>query len=291
MSTSSEQPDNTYVIDTESSAEMARLMRQDQLVTQGMGGLFPEGVDFSRVESIVDIGCGPGGWVLETAFEHRDIEVVGVDISQKMIMYAQAQARAQNLTNASFAIMNALEPLAFPDNSFDVVNVRLIVAFMLPELWPTFMQECLRIARPGGIVRFSEIEWGFSNKPSYEKMCELFCRALTAAGQSFSPNGLHLGIVPMLRRFVQDAGCDNVQKMAHVLEFSSGTESHDSFFYNFASVFKLLQPFIMKWHIAKQEELNQLYQQTLIDMQADDFCAVWILLTVWGYKPLIASPL
>jgi ubiquinone/menaquinone biosynthesis C-methylase UbiE len=289
MATSSEQPENTYVIDTESSAEMARLMRQDQLVTQEMGGLFPEGMDFAGVERIVDIACGPGGWVLETAFEHRDIEVVGVDISHKMISYAQAQARAQNLANASFSVMNVLEPLDFPDDSFDIVNVRFIVAFMLPEIWPKFVQECLRITRPGGIVRFTETEWGFSNKLAFARMNELFCKAFAKAGQSFSPNGIHLGILPMLRRFVQEAGCEKVQKMAHVLEFSSGTESHDSFFHNHASGFKLLQPFMLKWNVATQEELNQLYQQTLIDMQSDDYCALWIILTVWGYKPLVAA--
>jgi ubiquinone/menaquinone biosynthesis C-methylase UbiE len=284
MTLPAEQPENTYVIDTESSAEMARLMRQDQAVTQEMGGLFPEGIDFSAVERIVDIACGPGGWVLEAAFEHRDIEVVGVDISHKMITYAQAQAKAQKLTNATFSVMNVLESLDFPDNSFDVVNVRFIVAFMLPEIWPKFVQECLRIARPGGIVRLTEVEWGFSNKFAYAKLDELFCQAFTRAGQSFSPNGIHLGILPMLRRFVQDAGCENVRKMAHVLEFSSGTESHDSFFHNHASFFKLLQPFIVKWGVATQEELDQLYQQALIDMQADDFCAIWLALTVWGTK-------
>lgn len=56
------QPENTYVIDAESAAEMARLMRQDQLMTAGMGGIFPEQIDLSGVQRVLDLACGPGGW-------------------------------------------------------------------------------------------------------------------------------------------------------------------------------------------------------------------------------------
>jgi ubiquinone/menaquinone biosynthesis C-methylase UbiE len=280
------QPENTYVVDAESSAEMARLMRQEQLITEGMGGLFPEGIDLLHADRILDIACGPGGWVIETAFAYPHIEVIGVDISHRMITYAQAQANAQGLTNASFAIMNAMEPLDFPDNSFDVVNARLIVAFMLPEIWPAFVRECVRILRPGGIVRFTDLEWGFSNKPAFEQMSDLASLVLSRAGRSFSQNGTHLALIAMLRRFVQDAGCTDINKMAHIIEFSSGTEAHDGFYHDMASAFKLLQPFIIKWQVATQEELDQIYQQMLFEMQEDDFCAVWVFLTVWGHKPL-----
>ena len=282
---SRETQDNTYVIDSESAAEMARLMRQDHLLTQGMGGLFPEGLDLSHVQAVLDIACGPGGWVQEVAFAHTEIEAVGVDISERMIAYANAQARAQNLSNASFQVMNALKPLDFPAASFDLVNTRLIVAFMLPETWPIFVQEGKRLLRPGGILRMTDLEWGLSNKPAFEKICDQFNQALHKAGQSFSANGTHMGILPMLRRFARDAGFERIGQRAHVIDFSYGTEAHEGFYHDLAAAFKLLQPFIHKWGIASLEELDQTYQQALAEMMEEDFCAVWILLTVWGYKP------
>jgi len=42
------QNESTYVIDSESGAEMARLMYQDRLLTKGMGGLFPERADLAK---------------------------------------------------------------------------------------------------------------------------------------------------------------------------------------------------------------------------------------------------
>src|SRR5690348_12671100 len=74
MATSSEPPskkeENTYILDAESAAEMARLMRQDQLVTAGMGGIFPENIDLSGIQRVIDLACGPGGWPLEVAYTY-----------------------------------------------------------------------------------------------------------------------------------------------------------------------------------------------------------------------------
>src|SRR4051812_46651907 len=103
---------NPYFIDTESAAEMARLLDQDRLLTQGMGGLLVErNNDFSGITRVLDVGCGPGGWVQEVAFTSPEIEVIGIDISRTMIEYAQTQAQVQHLDNAVFAIMDATRPL------------------------------------------------------------------------------------------------------------------------------------------------------------------------------------
>ncbi len=93
MQPSSETPQNesTYVLDPESAAEMARLLDQDLLATKHMGGLLTERPDFANIHRVLDIACGPGGWVQEVAFTHPEIEVIGIDISQAMIQYARAQ--------------------------------------------------------------------------------------------------------------------------------------------------------------------------------------------------------
>src|SRR5689334_18342319 len=92
---------STYILDGDSTAEIARLARLDRLITQGMGGLFPERDDIAEIESILDIGCGPGGWALEVAFNYPSVQVIGIDKSQLMIQYAQTHAELQGLENAS----------------------------------------------------------------------------------------------------------------------------------------------------------------------------------------------
>ncbi|GHP00378.1 hypothetical protein KSF_104250 [Reticulibacter mediterranei] len=53
---------NRYFIDTESAAEMARLLQQERLLTRAMGSLFPSDLDPTHLHRVLDIACGPGGW-------------------------------------------------------------------------------------------------------------------------------------------------------------------------------------------------------------------------------------
>src|SRR5579884_1988647 len=119
--------ENTYFIDAENAAEMARLMTLAQLMTENMGGIFPPDIDPSMVYQVLDIACGPGQWALNMARSAPHIQVTGIDISQLMISYAHSLTR--DLPNAHFRVMDARQPLDFPDSVFNFVQARFIVAF------------------------------------------------------------------------------------------------------------------------------------------------------------------
>lgn len=282
------QKKNTYVIDPESAAEMARLMHQDKLVTSCMGGVLPEIAedDLNKVQRVLDLACGPGGWPLEVAYTYSDMEVVGVDISERMIAYAQAQAQVQQRTNVSFQVMNILEPLDFPDASFDLVNVRYINAFMLRDKWPVLFQEIRRVLRPGGILRLTEFEITMSNKPYFENAVRMMLQAINRAGMGFSPMGYHYGIIHMLPQFFRQAGLIIRGRSAHFIECSFGTEMYEDAYHDTAAIFPLIEPMIVKMQLATSEEWHDLSQKVLVEMGEEDFCAGWPLLTVWGEKPL-----
>jgi len=50
---------------------MTWLLNFDKIINNGMGGTLSERPDLSGIEAILDLACGPGGWVLEVAREHR----------------------------------------------------------------------------------------------------------------------------------------------------------------------------------------------------------------------------
>lgn len=218
-------------------------------------------------------------------FAYPKITVVGIDISQRMVDYARIQAQVQGLDNASFRVMDVTKPLEFSDNSFDLVNARFL-GFLPKAAWPKLIQECLRITRPAGVIRLTESEWGFTNSPAYEKLYAMFASAMRKAGQSFSPERDHLGITPMLGGFLRSAGCINIEQKAHVIDFSVDTQDYNAFRQNWIVAFKLLQPFCIKMGTATQAELDQLYQQMLLEMLEDNFRGIMFLLTAWGKKPL-----
>jgi ubiquinone/menaquinone biosynthesis C-methylase UbiE len=279
-------PDNTYIIDAESATELARLTYQDRLITEAMGGLFPERADLTGIHTVLDIACGPGDWTLDVAHTYYDhkVQVTGVDISQQTIQYARARARSQGIENVQFRVMDATKPLDVPDASFDLVNARFVAGFLSADAWPQFLAECLRILRPGGIIRLTEPEWNICNTPATERLNALCTRAMHLAGKTFTPDSRHIGITVVLDRFLRETGCIHVRQQAHALIFGYGTEAYEAFVQNVIIVSQLLKPFLIKMGVASEVELDRLLQESQIEMYSPDFQATMFMLTVWGQK-------
>ncbi|MBX5450632.1 class I SAM-dependent methyltransferase [Thermogemmatispora sp.] len=276
----------TYPIDTEKVEEVARLIQQDRLLNEAMGSLFPEGQTLPEGGRLLDLACGPGGWATEVAFQHPSLEVIGVDISPNVVEYANTYARSRGLTNIQFQVMNVMESLAFPDASFDLINGRLLSSFMRPHNWPHLLAECRRLLKPGGIMRLTESEFPLSNSQAVERYFALIATAFKRAGQSFSPDGRHIGLTPVLARLLRRAGFQDVRLYASAAEGSSDAPLHYAYFKDMLVLFELIKPFLVKLGLISREELDQLYQQAIAEAQADDFCSIGTWLIVWGYKPM-----
>jgi SAM-dependent methyltransferase len=218
--------EDTYVIDPESGAEMARLINQDRLVAQHVGGLFPSEVDPSTLRSVLDLACGPGGWVWDVAFAYPGMELIGVDISREMVQYARALARVQGLDNVTFLEMNILKPLDFADDAFDFVNARFLTGLMSPGDWPALLQECRRILRPGGILRLLESEdFGITNSPAIEQFTQLSISAGRKLGRSFFAEGRFAGTMAMLGRLLRSAGFQEIHQPSFVIDWSADAQA------------------------------------------------------------------
>jgi SAM-dependent methyltransferase len=277
--------DNTYLLNTESPAEMARLINQERLLTQAMNGPLVGLPDPSTFHQVLDLGCGPGGWVLDVAFSFPDMDVAGVDISKTMIEYANARARSQQLSNTSFGIMDITKPLDFANDSFDLINVRFLFAALRREAWPPFIAECTRILRPGGILRVTEpIDIGVTSSPAYQRIMGLWYQASWQAGYGFSVDGKTLGVTHMLPTLLRQAGLHSIQFGAHVLEVSEGTDAWSDFYHNAEVGGQQARPFFVKMGVVTQEEIDDLYQQAFIEMRSEDFRGMWHYLSVWGSK-------
>src|SRR5437879_2747966 len=90
-----DQPNTYFVQDRSSLDELTRLDIQDQMLTAGMGGVLAEQAAPTSFRRVLDVGCGTGGWLIETAKTYPSISMlVGVDASKRMIEYAREQAKA-----------------------------------------------------------------------------------------------------------------------------------------------------------------------------------------------------
>ena len=282
---------HTYFTEVENPVEMARLMYQDRLFTEQMGGVLREYTprESSRLRHVLDVACGPGGWVIDLAFQNQKTQVVGIDISQQMLAFAESQAVSQGLENATFRHMDILKPLLFDDNTFDLVNARFLFGFMPRDAWLPLVRECLRILRPGGTLRLTEMGESSSSSPAGEQMGRLFSQALHKAGRSFSPDGYKMGISHMLGRFLMDAGFSDVSPFATVIDSSAGTEAHWQSIENASTLYQVVKPFIVNIGLITEEAYDSLYMQALAEIRQENFSAITFLLTVTGKKPVPES--
>jgi ubiquinone/menaquinone biosynthesis C-methylase UbiE len=252
-----------------------------------MGGIFPEPIP--KKGRVLDAACGPGGWLLELArlYHEDEVTAIGIDIAQDMLDYATGQAVSQEIDNISFKAMDITQPLDFEDNSFDVVNSRL-VGFFEPTFWPTYVKELIRVTRPGGYVRLVETEMSFTNGPATEAWLAWFFRALWSSHQSFSSNGERLSITAMLAPLLRRAGLQEVKVQATGIDWSAGTdEVHSIMVENFRIASRGIEPFFLTQGIvADQATLDRNYEQMVIEMQQPDFAAMHYLLAAWGRKPM-----
>ncbi|MEO6890611.1 MAG: class I SAM-dependent methyltransferase [Ktedonobacteraceae bacterium] len=277
--------EHTALLDSENATEMARLMLQDRFLTQAMGGSLAERQDVATMHRVLDVGCGPGGWVLDVAFAYPTVKVVGIDVSRIMVTYGRAQAWAQGLDNARFQMMDVCEPLAFPDQHFDLINIRLLASVLPTQAWSPLIQACRRLLRPGGILRLTEAENGVTTSAAWERIGGLCMQAMRQSGHSFAPGGSQVAITPMLRPFLVDAGFQDIEERAHVLNFSAGTPAHVAVCQNFLILLDLLRPAVIELGLTSDEEWSTLCHEATIDSLSSAFRALWFLLTAWGRVP------
>ncbi len=276
--------DHHYPMNIEDPTEMARLIEQDRLFTQAMGGIFPEQPDLSHIGSLVDLACGPGSWALDVAFTYPAIEVIGVDKSRTMIDYAQARARSQKRGNASFKVMDITQPLHFADSSIDLINARCAESFLSPMSWPLLLAECLRVLKPGGLLRLTEIEGCISNSTPLQQLSACLFEALHAEGRTFSKDGRSLGIAHMLGPLLKNAGFQAVEKRPFILDATYGEPLYYPSSENMRITFLQLKPYLLASKLISSEAFDDIYGQLVIDLYDQIFTCLSFGLTVWGVK-------
>src|SRR5262249_52638723 len=107
ISTKGKEPMAQYYVDPEDLKEMGRLLKQSFFFMERCGGILSERRDLKGIRRAIDIACGPGQWATALARNFSNVEVVGMDISQRMIEFAAAQALQDGLDNLSFEVGDA----------------------------------------------------------------------------------------------------------------------------------------------------------------------------------------
>ncbi|MFQ6056814.1 MAG: class I SAM-dependent methyltransferase [Methanosarcinales archaeon] len=107
-------------------------------------------VDLSNVskeDKVLDVATGTGFLAYEFAKTAK--EVIGVDITKEMLVYAEKTKEEEKVENVTFKIADA-ESLPFRDNFFDIVSCRYSFHHFLNPL--KSVEEMSRVCKPYGKI-------------------------------------------------------------------------------------------------------------------------------------------
>ena len=254
-----------------------------------MGTLFPEGIDASKMRSVLDVACGPAAWILNVAFEHQHIQAVGIDISRPMIEYGRAFAQVQRLENAELLVMDVLQPLEFADERFDFVNARFLDGFVKEQQWPVLLKEMWRVTAPGGYVRLTEVLYNQTNSAAFNRILSLIQEGFGRDGRvtrtDEQGNCLYRG--SRLAEVLTAAGIAVAGEQSYHLDWSWGTEGHAGTVRNFIVGFTLVQQYLVnKVQVVGKEEYEQLLQEMDEQLHDPGFRGIWHYKSMWCQKPV-----
>lgn len=104
--------------------------------------------DIGKPVKVLDVGCGVGGTSRYLAKNlGPQAQVTGITLSPNQVARAQELAIEQDVPNANFTVMNALD-MDFPDNTFDVVWACESGEHMPDK--KKYIEEMMRVLKPGG---------------------------------------------------------------------------------------------------------------------------------------------
>lgn len=174
---------------------------------------------------VLDVACGTG----LTTFPAADAvgplgEVVGTDISDRMVQFAARQALDRGYANVSFETMDA-ENLQLPDASFDFALCGLGLMYVPDPV--AALREMHDKLKPGG--RVSVVVWGERGACGWAEVFPIVDRRVKS---EVCPMFFQLGAGNALEIALQMAGFEGIrsERMTTTLDYSSGEDACTAIF-------------------------------------------------------------
>ncbi|ORE16249.1 S-adenosyl-L-methionine-dependent methyltransferase [Rhizopus microsporus] len=245
-------PNSVYWLPSDEE-EMDRLVGQHFALRTLFEGNIPQVafkmLDFEKGVKILDLGCGPGTWIMDMATEYPNSEFVGIDMCDVF----PTNIRPANVT---FQVSNALDGLPFEDNSFDMVNFSLFILALKKDQWLPLMKEIHRILKPGGLFHSREASMLLLGNQFVQWASQVFEQRLIERNQEPA-------ICDKIKDIMQEAGFDILSCVKKHTYPARPDHLNREFLWDIKHIFKGCQPFLQD-HLGLTTEQYPTFLQQLV---------------------------
>ncbi|MEM1322319.1 MAG: class I SAM-dependent methyltransferase [Bacteroidota bacterium] len=109
-------------------------------------------------ERVLEIGFGTGGSLVKLKSRFPDLQLFGVEQSERMYQKARQRLGLCLLSDVQLHLINSPH-YPFPDQHFDVIYVESVLAILTTPQLKQVLKEIRRLLKPGGKLGFNETLW------------------------------------------------------------------------------------------------------------------------------------
>ncbi|CAG8633793.1 11467_t:CDS:2 [Funneliformis caledonium] len=116
---------------------------------------------------VLDVGCGPGTWLLDLSMKYKDSYFFGLDIMPVFPIEIKPK-------NLEFIESDIFKGLPFPDNVFDFVHQSSMLFAVRTDQWDYVISELIRVTKPGGFIELVEFTGSQNNGPALTNLYDIY---------------------------------------------------------------------------------------------------------------------
>ncbi|KAI8099111.1 S-adenosyl-L-methionine-dependent methyltransferase [Halteromyces radiatus] len=227
-------------------------------------------VPFESGAYILDVGCASGTWMLDMATEYPASHFMGIDICDTF-------PNSIRPPNVDFKLANLTAGLPFPDNTFDLVNVRLFILALKQDEWWYILKEIQRVLKPDGCLQSVECGMLEGGTDFMRWAGSTFEKVIIARGQE---PWISKKMPSMINELPGYQLIDTERKMVPLGEDSDSVCK--DFNYDAVMIFKAAQPFLMESLGLTSETYPAFLDQLMIELKKKPW-------TLWSFTYCIAQ--